>query len=547
MTFKVASVNGVAQVAFTNFEACLDAPSKISSTLRDRSPMLEKHERAWIGLILLAFLLVNVVTAERYPFPFFDEVLYSDPAVNYVIGHGFTSAVHAQNSPVFYFYNGPAYSALLIPWLKAFGISLQSVRSINFVYMAITVLLIWSASKRTSLILSTGWRLLLVSMLLCDYAIVFSYRCARYDCLGMLTVGFAFWSFSIKSAQFRLAALAAAGAASPWVGLQLLPLEALLGGTLVVFTGLLYRREIVVFVMGVVAGSLGLVHFFAMHGVLGYFLEFLRSQSKGVGFVAGLLHGEFRHSNLLPKDFSLPLVMTAAALMAIVLHRGRAFRWRSPLAYGLTFVPLLGLALILLAKFPTYYGWMTYIPLAVCVCASLDLTLPTRIRGFAIGLCVLANVVGLGAHVLACASDWRDRDYAKVRQFVKSSVRFDDWVYADPQVYYPAKLASAATFFWDPANHMSSYQKDHLTVCVIGPDRAWLLKEIGGQWYSTGQEMIPAHTGMFGDRWGLLSIPNYRLSVYRRIPGTHSGDSVSSSIQTPNPRHRKIPGGNLGL
>jgi hypothetical protein len=505
-------------------------------------PMTEKQEWAWVALILFLFLLVNVFTADRYPFPFFDEVLYADPAVNYVTGLGFTSVVGGGNAPSFYFYNGPAHSALLIPWLKVFGISMRSVRSINFVYMAITVLLIWSGAKRTGLVSSTRWRLLLVSMLICDYSIIFSYRCGRYDCLGMLVVAFAFWSVSFRSALLRLTALTVAGAASPWIGLQLLPLEAVLGGTLLAFTVSRYWREMLAFFVGSVAGGLGLIGFFTSHGVLQYFLGFpvfnhvalghvLHSQSKGFGFVAGLLQGEFRHSNMLPKDFSLLLALGSAALLAAALYGRRSLRLRSLLMFGLIFVPVFSLTLILLAKFPTYYGWMTYIPLTICICGSLDLELPASVRRFAVGLCVLASTVGVGLHVLACARDWNDRDYSKVQQFVTSNVRSDDRVYIDPQVYYPAKLTSAATLFGDP-ERMPSAQKSHLTVCVIAPDRAWTLKELGGAWYSTGQEMIPAHTGLFGSdsRWGFLSLPNYRLSVYRRVPTTRPEEKTVMSF-----------------
>ncbi len=191
----------------------LEARSKSSSL----DLVGEKYEQVWLACILLVFVFINVFTADRYPFPFFDEAFYTDPAVNYLTGHGFTANVPGENAPVFYFYSGPAHPALLIPWLKVFGISIRSVRSINFAYMAMTALLIWSAAKRTGLVLSPRWRLLLVSMLICDYSIICSYRCGRYDCLGMLVLAFACWSFSLKPGPLRITALAIAGAASPWI------------------------------------------------------------------------------------------------------------------------------------------------------------------------------------------------------------------------------------------------------------------------------------------------------------------------------------------
>jgi hypothetical protein len=484
----------------------------------------EKREWVWLTLILLLFVLVNVSTVGRYPFPFFDEVIYTDPAVNYVTGHGFTASVPGQDSPIFYFYNGPAHSALLIPWLKIFGISMSSVRSINFVYMVLTALLIWSAAKRMGIVISSRWRLLLVLLVISDYSIICSYRCGRYDCLGMLAVMFAFWSFSLTTASLRLTALAIAGAASPWIGLQLLPLEFILAATLLAFTLFKYWREMFAFSVGVAAGGLGLIAFLTSRGVLDYFLNFVHSPTKGFWFFGGLLQGEFRHSNTLPKDFSLPFLFSSALLLATVHYGKRSLRLRSPLIYGLMFVPLLAFALVLTAHFPTYYGWMTFIPLAVCVCGSLNLDVPGVVRRWAAGLCVLSCIVGVGFHILACARDWKDRDYSQVEQLIRSNIRPDDRAYIDPQAYYPAKLTDAATFFWDPQGRMSSDLKNHLTVCVIGPERVGLLQDFGGDWYNTGQEIIPKHTGLFGSNmeWGFLSLPNYRLSIYRRVPGSEA-------------------------
>jgi len=283
--------------------------------------------------------------------------------------------------------------------------------------------------------------------------------------------------------------------------------------------------------VGIVTGATGLILFFTSHGVLQYFLGFLHSQSKGVGFINGLLQREFLHSNILPKDFSLPWVMGSGVLLAGVLYGRRTLQLRSLLMYGLIFVPLLGFILILGAKFPTYYGWMAYIPLAICVTGSLDLDLSPTVRRLAVELCVLASIGGVGLHVLACARDWEDRDYSKVQQFVTSNIRADDRVYVDPQVYYAAKLTAASTLFWDPGTRISFAQKNRLTACVIGPDRIQLLKELGGTWYRTGQEMIPTHTGLFGTnvRWGFLSLPNYRLSIYRRVSTAPPGGNLVSS------------------
>ena len=508
-----------------------------------RREMSAKTEGAWIALVVFLFLVVNVVTAERYPFPFFDEVLYLDPAVNYVTGHGFTTVALGQGTTTFYSYNSPAYSALLIPWLKIFGMSLRSARSINFLYMVASIVLIWSGAKRMQLISPGRWRILLVVMLLCDYSIIFSYRVGRYDCLGILVMAVAFWSFSLKKRVFRLWALAIAGAATPWAGLQLLPFEVVFAGTLVAFTASRFWREIGAVTLGSVAGGIGLIWFFQIHGVLRNFLRFpvvyhvdlgqvLHFRTREAGFATGLLQGQFHHSNVVPKDFSFAAMFLAAALLAFGLYRSRSLHVASALVFALVFAPMLSVTLILLAKFPTYYGWMICIPVAICTCGSLEQKVPGAIRNSAIGLCVLGCVLGIGLHALACARDWQDRDYSKIQRFVSSIVHADDWAYVVPQSYYPTKLLAAATFFGNPGTRMSSSQRSRVTVCIIGPDSNWVLKELGGEWYSTGQEMIPARIGLFGNKskWGVLSFSNYRLSVYRRVPRSWD-DGSAAGIQ----------------
>src|SRR5215471_14715245 len=82
-------------------------------------------------LFWLCFLLFNLATASRYPFVWTDEVMYADPAVNLYLGHGFTStAWYAQPSNEFWAGNVPLHSTLLFLWLKIFGFSITTIRSL---------------------------------------------------------------------------------------------------------------------------------------------------------------------------------------------------------------------------------------------------------------------------------------------------------------------------------------------------------------------------------------------------------------------------------
>ena len=112
-------------------------PSRASAPIR-------ATEKWGVGLLLAAFLAFNLLTATRYPFVWIDEVMYADPAVNFLLGHGFTSSAwYAQPSGEFWAGNVPLHSALLWVWMKVFGFSITAVRSINYAYLVAVCLLAW--------------------------------------------------------------------------------------------------------------------------------------------------------------------------------------------------------------------------------------------------------------------------------------------------------------------------------------------------------------------------------------------------------------------
>src|SRR5271165_7498787 len=76
--------------------------------------------RFWVT----AEVIFNVVTATSYPFPHLDECLQAEPAINSIHGQGFGIRFDEISG---------MYSFLLIPWMKLFGSSLQSIRSCDIV------------------------------------------------------------------------------------------------------------------------------------------------------------------------------------------------------------------------------------------------------------------------------------------------------------------------------------------------------------------------------------------------------------------------------
>src|SRR5207244_1325725 len=86
-----------------------------------------------IGLILGLFLMVNLITAERWPTVSMDEVMYADPGVNLALdGHFTSSAWYHQSSDKLWAGQPPGYSLLIAGWVSLFGFDITSVRSLNY-------------------------------------------------------------------------------------------------------------------------------------------------------------------------------------------------------------------------------------------------------------------------------------------------------------------------------------------------------------------------------------------------------------------------------
>jgi hypothetical protein len=470
--------------------------------------------------MLLGFLLLNLLTSSRYPFVWIDEVMYSDPAVNLLLGNGFTSSDwYAQQSGEFWAGNVPGPSFLLFLWIKLFGFSVLSVRSLNYLYVVAACWLLWQACVRLRLIPTARLRLLFIGLLLSGYSIIFAYRSGRPDCVAMLLISLLFYAFTFPKHWRNQLALFLLGVAAPWIGLQLLPLIAVGGFLLVLYAGRAWLSRVITTWCGVAMGVISLLLFYASHGVLGQFLKSIRPHTSG-GFFSQLLHGRIAHSNMTPKDFSFMFLFLLAAVLALGQFRKGAFKIKSALSFGIVYSIVLTLALLVSGKFPTYYGWMTYVPLSLCLCATLSqLQLTGWLRWTANALLGAAIGVGILLHAATAAYDWQDRDYALVEKLVRENINQSDWMYGEHATYYAAKTRAARLFlpFYLPA--FPDSEKQRLTVLMVAPaDLTETTNVIGGNWLDTGVGYVPRRSGFLGTKlnMGFLSTHNYRLEVYRR-------------------------------
>ena len=234
-----------------------------------------------LATILFAFLAVNLLTAARSPFVWTDEVYFADPAINLATGHGFTSTAWPyQHSGEFFAGNVPLYSFILSFWIRAFGISPTSVRSISYFFMAGAALMIWLGLARTGLVKNSFWRLAAIATILLSNEVTFCYRSARYDALGILIMSIVFVGFTMPARWARFAVAFIFGSLVPAAGLQLI----IFAGVMSVMIGWFLRgRGMQYFAMlftGIFAGMGALAWVYWQKGVLVSFVKMVLQLSS---------------------------------------------------------------------------------------------------------------------------------------------------------------------------------------------------------------------------------------------------------------------------
>ena len=469
---------------------------------------------------MILFLALNLMTASRYPFVWIDEVSYSDPAINLRMGHGFTSSAwYVQHSHEFWAGNVPLHAILLYFWMNLFGDSITAVRSINYAYVVLACLLFWRGVIRLDLIQKSGYRLLLIALLLGGYSMIFSYRSGRPDCLLMFMMAALFYLYSARRQWWRAGLIFMIGFAAPWAGLQLAPMLFVGGLLLLIYLGRQITREILTLWSGAALGTISLVIFYKSFGVFDRFLASIRGHSS-VNIFSSLLHGTFRHSNHIPKDFSFVPLFLAVLVLAFGAWKKHRLDWRSPLFFGILYSAILTIALVLSGKFPTYYGWMTYVPLAICLCATLSQEQLTPFERTSTHLLSgIAIAVSLLLHAATALYNWNDRSYQHVAKLIEESVRPVDVMYGEFSTYYAAKKQVREIFTPSYLPAMLDSEKQRLTVLVVAPDEIKkVVHVIGGLWTPTGAGYTPVRSGFWENKidMGFLSTRDYRLQVFRR-------------------------------
>ena len=484
-------------------------------------------ESALVLTLLVAFLVVNLLTALNYPHVWNDEVMYTDPAANLIQGNGFTStAWYAQAGDRFFAGNTPLHPLLLTGWIYFFGFSPVAVRSINYFWFTLATFLVWRFCVRAGLITSARWRLILMLLLATGSGFSFSYRSGRPDMIGYFLVALSLYAVTIQRRLLRTLSLLALGMLFPWAGLQLLLLIALVTVLIFAFGGLRLSLDGVWLGIGGAFGLAGLYGFYASHGV---WPDFVASVGKHIAGAAGQ-DRQGGWAGLFVRDHSAPFLLLLNIGCGICAYKARdavtsQIAWFG-LASGIIIPPVMQLC----GVFPVYYGWMAALPQGLAICHAIARHPPRSMRMKSMVALLLAGamVVGLPARLLVAALDSGNQPYSAVQEFVSSHLAASDNAFLDSSAYYPGMRTAQKVYTLRYLNVMPAAERANVTAMVINPDNfSSLRNEFPGNWRwtaeLTNQNVSPLRLPAFMVRHFQSNLRRdlyapYWLAVYRKLP-----------------------------
>jgi hypothetical protein len=522
-----------------------------SETDRNSTAFLPSR-REWLGVLLLVggLLVFDLATYNFYPAVWCDEMMYSEPAVNWVQHGSFTSATHQYQPPnTFPIAGCPLYSLTLVPWLSVTGTSLLAARSLNYALMALATFLCWNVTWRFGLVRSPFARLLLLTVLHLGYGISFSYRCCRPDTLGMVCLLLLVLAFKIQHRGLRELSLAALGAVAVLIGLQV----ALFACFACSLAWLMLRRpafrDLVLLALGTVVGTGALVWFLYSKGVLLYFLPFVASVMNGtLSSPSPARAGSFKVAELL--SFAVDFSLVALIPLLVLLVTAARKRLPSPtrkLVFG-ALVLIFGLPLLfrVVGHYRFYYSYLLYVPASLALFAAYsDLAAGASGVGrwlkVAFALTVAGAILaGLPLRLGLTMAFSKLATRAEIQRILASQISSKDVAFSEYLTYFEVKqLVPLVYHFFSspvlcptglPGFDLTAENKRAVSVLVIRPEhRDLLCAYFGGDWKAltapfgdtqdwSALTSLPIVGSRFARHASQMQVERHQVQVFRRVP-----------------------------
>lgn len=481
--------------------------------------MTHNRSEFWVLLlIVLTFSAVNLATATRSPTVWIDEVSYADPAVNLVMGKGFTSSAwYAQSKTETWAGNTPLYPLMLSGWLSVFGFDILQVRSMNYLLILVAVVCVWYGLRVSKLVASPATRLWMVALLLCGYNISFVYRGARPDSALMLLFAVVFLACCLPNRRIGYSLLALAAFLIPVAGFSGLPFLAFAGLLWLLITRMKGWKDVAIAGVSSAAGLAALLITYQQLGLLEAFFASTGGQSslsQAKSGLAALLVWWAYMLNDFKVDGSLWALLFGVTGVLLLSWRSSGIgAVKRPLLI-LIFSFITPIFLIITGKFIIYYGWILFVPL-VFVWGLLRDSLPQQQAWLRDALALVALIscaAGLPLRLGLTLKEWQARDYQPVRELAATAVKPDDIAYIDQQAYYAVKPLAAETMLGFYLKTMTPEEKESVSLLLVNPaDLERVSSSIGGVWQP---EAIEASVAGGASQVGA---PKYNLAAYRRV------------------------------
>jgi hypothetical protein len=529
-------------------------PDAVKLEAKSDPVLLPRWEPAGAVLLALLFCLINFLVATRTPTVNLDEPQYCDPAANLYLGTGFTSTMWGQNHDAFWCGNVPLYQGMLFCFFKVAGFGLLQARMVNTFLAASAALLVWSALRRTGLVMAPAGRLLCVALVLSGSVSTLTFRTIRPDTTMFFVCSLVFFACSLRGPWQRCAFVFIFGIFLPFAGVPMLPYTGMLLLLNLAVYGFASLGLLAAIGLGVAGGVAGLVvfynHFSTWHTFVEIVLPFtgLGGDSQGGppslrGRIFGVAPGtdnlftsffgnplEFQSQKTL-FDYSAALLFLLAAVLAAKSWRAAAKADRKFMAFILLTALVIPPFMHFAGHYRSMYRWMTYVPLAIALPRFLEIyrALGGAFRGRCAAVAVLCVSIGLGVplRTLAAIPGWRERSTAPLEQVAAQVARPSDVAVCEFKTYFALRPRTKLLY----ANGLAARGEFRLVpdlatngvslLCLRPEDVLPVTRIVGGRWKKVELQGIPGADALAQTR--------YAVDFYRRESGTEEA-SISNNV-----------------
>ncbi|MHC5596208.1 MAG: hypothetical protein ACYTXC_09670 [Nostoc sp.] len=502
-------------------------------------------ETYFVTGILFVFLAIGFIEASKLPIfldTWWDEILYVDPAVNLYLGQGFnSSAWFAQSKDEFFAGYPPLYSFLLYLWMQMFGFSLRVARSVNYSLAVISALILWKTTIRLNLVASGIWRVFLLALLFVSVGYGFDFRPGRPDILMTALAMIAFLAYSIKIKYLRYLSLTCICVFFPFSGLSLIAYTVIFSSLILLYLKRSFLKEFAAIITGLAVGSLSLFGFYSTHGAWkGFVASVMANSSLSLPGSKGTLLDKLL-LNISSVFSGGPIKWLLVSILAIAIYKivKGEFRFHSFASFGVAAGFIIPFAMRTVGSYPSYYGWMTCVPVSVCICSEIPKLIPSHgqrsIRPVVVGLTIFLLLFAPPLHLDSFVTIWRS-DYSAIENFVSRNVSKNDWVMGDPLTYYALKNKAEVVFhpFYIPI--VSEKEKERISVIIAQPYSLTLerdgkffaskiISKLGGYWYDTGVSLMLKNTNKKLSGAEIVT-ESVELRIYRRTDHAEIRDKI---------------------